>query len=186
MPVRTLPLVAVLSTASSLFAAVPSGFQDTTVASGISAPAALGFAPDGRLFVAEKASGRLRLLKKGAPAATPFLDVNQVLQAPLTLDSYSERGLLGVAVDPGFPAVPFVYVYYSVCKVAGAGTCAVAKNRVARVSAGYQGDPDRADPASHVVLLDDIASDTGAHKAGWIGFGPRDGKLYVAVGDGGT
>src|SRR5262245_31755225 len=142
--------------------------------------------PDGRLLVAEKANGRLRMVKSGALLSTPFLDLAQVLQAPLTFDNYSERGLLGVAVDPGFPGAPFVYIYYSVCKVSGAGTCQVAKNRVARATAGYQGNPDRADPASHVVLLDDIDSDTGIHNAGWVGFGPVDGKLYVSVGDSGT
>jgi glucose/arabinose dehydrogenase len=185
---RTLLLAAasLAAAAPATAAGVPTGFQDTTVASGVSQPAALGFAPDGRLFVAEKASGRLRVVKNGALLGTPFLDVTQVLPAPLTLDSYSERGLLGVAVDPGFPAVPFVYVYYSVCKIAGAGTCQVSKNRVARVSAGDQGNPDRADPASHVVLLDDIDSDTDIHNGGWLGFGPLDGKLYVAVGDSGT
>jgi hypothetical protein len=64
--------------------------------------------------------------------------------------------------------------------------CALAKNRVARVTAGLQGNPDRADPASHVVLLDDIDSDAGNHNGGWIDFGPLDRKLYVSVGDGGS
>ena len=49
-----------------------------------------------------------------------------------------------------------------------------------------QGNPDRADPASHVVLLDDIDSDAGNHNGGWIDFGPLDRKLYVSVGDGGS
>jgi glucose/arabinose dehydrogenase len=178
-------LASLVAAASAGGAGLPAGFQATTIASDLSQPAGLAAAPDGRLFVAEK-TGRLRVIKEGVLLASPFLDASELTQPPETFDRYAERGLLGVAVDPGFPAVPFVYVYYSVCKVAGASTCAVAKNRVARVGAGYQGNPDRADPASHVVLLDDIDSDTGGHNAGWIGFGPLDGKLYVAVGDGGT
>jgi glucose/arabinose dehydrogenase len=166
-------------------ASVPSGFQDTTVASGLSQPAGLAFAPDGRLFVVEK-TGDVRIIENGVLLATPFLDVTQVLQPPLTFDDYSERGLLGVAFDPSFPSVPYVYLYYSVCKVPGSGMCALAKNRVARVTAGLQGNPDRADPASHVVLLDDIDSDAGNHNGGWIDFGPLDRKLYVSVGDGGS
>ena len=63
--------------------------------------------------------------------------------------------------------------------------CQTAKNRVVRVTAGYQGSPDQADPASQVILLDDIDNDAGSHNAGWLGFGPLDGKLYVSVGDGG-
>jgi glucose/arabinose dehydrogenase len=120
-------LVAVLSTASNLFAAVPAGFQETTVVSGVSEPTTLAFLPDGRLLVAEKASGRLRLIKNGALLATPFLDVTQALAAPLTFDNYSERGLLGIAVDPAFATNSFVYIYYSVCKVAGSGTCQTAE-----------------------------------------------------------
>jgi len=166
-------------------ATVPNGFQDVTLASGLSQPAGLAFAPDGRLFVVEK-TGDIRVIKNGMLLATPFLDVAQVLQSPFTFDDYSERGLLGVAFDPNFPSVPYVYLYYSVCKVQGSGTCALAKNRVARVTAGFQGSADRADPASHVVLLDDIDSDAGNHNGGWIDFGPVDHKLYVSTGDGGS
>jgi len=164
---------------------LPTGFQSTTIATGLSEPAGLGFSPDGRLFVAEK-TGKLRLIKNGALLPAPFIDAADLVQAPQSFDTYSERGLLGVAVDPGFPGVPYVYLYYSVCKVPGPDVCQVAQNRVARVSAGYQGDPDRGDPASQLILLDDIDSDTGIHNGGWLGVGPLDGKLYVSVGDSGT
>ena len=40
-------------------------------------------------------------------------------------------------------------------------------------------------PGSQTVILDDIPNAAGNHNAGWIEFGP-DGKLYVAVGDGGA
>src|SRR5262245_65203240 len=93
-------------------ATVPNGFQDVTLASGFSQPAGLAFAPDGRLFVAEK-TGDLRIVKNGVLLATPFLDATQLVQAPLAFDDYLERGLLGVAFDPEFPTVPYVYIYYS-------------------------------------------------------------------------
>src|SRR5215467_13018683 len=70
-------------------AAVPAGFQNTTIASGLSQPAGLAFAPDGRLFVVEK-TGDIRVIKNGALLTTPFLDVAQVLQSPFTFDDYSE------------------------------------------------------------------------------------------------
>jgi glucose/arabinose dehydrogenase len=163
---------------------VPPGFQDTTIAFGLSQPVGLTFAPDGRLFIAQQ-TGQLRVVKDGVLLGTPFLDVRQLVEPSVTFDDFLERGLLGVAFDPDFALNSFVYIYYSVCKVPGTPQCQTAKNRVARVTAGYQGNPDVADPTSHVVLLDDIDSDAGNHNGGWIGFGPQDGKLYVAIGDGG-
>ena len=74
-------------------ASVPAGFTESLVASGLSNPTAMQFAPDGRLFVCEQ-GGRLRVIKNGALLPTPFLTV--------TVSSVGERGLLGVAFDPAF------------------------------------------------------------------------------------
>src|SRR5687768_14114420 len=56
-------------------ASLPAGFAETQVATGLAAPTAMTFAPDGRLFVAEQ-GGRLRVIKNGTLLATPFLTVN--------------------------------------------------------------------------------------------------------------
>jgi glucose/arabinose dehydrogenase len=180
-----LAAIACLLVAAGALADVPPGFQDTEVAWGLPEPAALGFAPDGRLFFTEKATGRVRVIKDGALLDAPFFDANDVIQQPAYFDSFLERGMLGIAFDPDFASTQYVYLYYSICKVPGSGMCQTAKNRVVRVTAGYQGSADQADPASQVILLDDIDSDAGSHNAGWLGFGPLDGKLYVSVGDGG-
>lgn len=93
------------------------------------------FAPDGRLFVTAQA-GKLRLIKNGALLAAPFLS--------LSVDSYGERGLLGVAFDPAFSSNG--YVYYTT------GSSPV-HNRVRRFTA----DPasqDRALARSERVLLE--------------------------------
>src|SRR5919199_6121766 len=74
-------------------ATVPSGFTDTIVASGLSNPTAMAFAPDGRIFVCQQ-GGQLRVIKNGQLLSTPFLTV--------TVDSSGERGLLGLAFDPNF------------------------------------------------------------------------------------
>lgn len=185
---RHLPAVALalLAAVSVGRAAVPAEFQLSTVASGLSQPASLAVAPDGRIAVAERAAGRVRLIANGSLLSTPLLDVKQAIAAPQYLETSSEHGVLGLAFDPGFPARPYLYVYFSVCKAPASGFCETVKNRVARFTVGQQGNPNLADPGSQLVLLDDIDSDAGNHNAGWLGFGPLDGKLYVGVGDGGT
>ena len=55
-------------------ATLPTGFTEALVASGLSNPTAMQFAPDGRLFVCEQ-GGRLRVIKNGALLSTPFLTV---------------------------------------------------------------------------------------------------------------
>ena len=161
---------------------VPSGFQRQLVTSGVSVPVPLAFTPDGRLLVGEKDAGRIRVIKDGALLSTPMVSIAAFLPGGITFENYNERGLLGLAFDPNFASNGFLYVYYTVCKVAGSGSCALARNRVARFTI----NGDAALVGSQVVLLDDIPNDAGIHNAGWLGFGPVDGKLYVSVGDGGT
>ncbi|MER3407604.1 MAG: hypothetical protein C4292_02070, partial [Nitrososphaera sp.] len=82
----------------------PGTFVDSVVAGGLKLPTAMVFAPDGRLFVAEK-GGDVRIIKEGVLLDKPFLSVDT--------DVCCERGLLGIALDPDFAANGFVYVYYT-------------------------------------------------------------------------
>lgn len=84
---------------SAAAATLPGGFSETLIASGLRHPTAMAFAPDGRLFVCEQA-GTLRVVKDGVLLPTPFVS--------LTVSSIGERGLLGVAFDPGFASNGFV------------------------------------------------------------------------------
>jgi hypothetical protein len=65
------------------------------------------FAPDGRLFVAEK-HGELRAIdENGNLLPEPFVDIqNQV-------DQRGERGLRSVAFDPQFGDTVHDHVYYT-------------------------------------------------------------------------
>lgn len=147
-------------------ATLPIGFAESLVASGLSSPTAMAFAPDGRLFVCEQ-GGRLRVVKNGALLATPFVT--------LTVDSPGERGLLGVAFDPAFTTNGYVYVYYT-------ATTPAVHNRLSRFTAAG----DVAVPGSEAILLElDNLSGATNHNGGAIHFGP-DGMLYVAVGDNAT
>jgi glucose/arabinose dehydrogenase len=144
-------------------AAVPPGFIQTLVASGLTAPTAMAFAPDGRIFVTQQ-GGTLRVIQNGTLLATPFLS--------LTVDSAGERGLLGVAFDPSFATNNFVYVYYTV-------PGSPAHNRVSRFTAS--GNTAVAGSELPILDLDNLGAATN-HNGGAIHFGP-DGKLYVAVGE---
>jgi glucose/arabinose dehydrogenase len=145
------------------------GFTETLLDDGIASPTAMEFAPDGRLFVAQQ-TGQLRVIKNGVLLTKPFITLN--------VASDGERGLLGVAFDPDYATNRFVYVYYT------RATPLPIKNRVSRFTASPN-NPDVARPNTEVVILDDIASDAGNHNGGAIHFG-LDGKLFVAVGDGGA
>ena len=52
-------------------ASVPTGFSESLVASGLSNPTAMQFAPDGRLFVAEQ-GGRLRVINRAGARGSGF------------------------------------------------------------------------------------------------------------------
>ena len=146
-------------------AVVPAGFSDDLVAS-VPAPTALAFTPDGRMLVSSQ-GGTLWVVQGGPPASAGTL-------APICTNS--ERGLLGVAVDPDFSSNRFVYLYWTVNK---SGTCV---NRVARY---VLTDANIIDLSSQTLLLDNIPSPAGNHNGGDLFVG-KDGYLYVAIGDGGT
>jgi glucose/arabinose dehydrogenase/subtilisin family serine protease len=157
--------VITFSVASTL--ALPTGFEEALFAGGLAAPTAMEFAPDGRLFVAEQ-SGKVRVVKDGVLLPTPFLTVS--------VNSSFEQGLLGVALDPSFTTNGYVYVFYT--------SQATGYDRVSRLTTSPT-NPDVAESGSEVVILDNILRSVGYHDGGAIHFG-GDGKLYIAVGDGGT
>ena len=128
---------------------LPLGFEETEVAGGFSAPTAMAFAPDGRLFVAEQA-GSLRVIKNGSLLQTPFLTVSVV--------SSNERGLLGVAFHPNFLSNGHVYVYYT--------SSETGQNRLSQFTASVTESADVVEPGSELVILDNIAGGIGYHNGG--------------------
>jgi glucose/arabinose dehydrogenase len=143
-------------------ATLPTGFTESSFATGLTNPTAMAFAPDGRLFVCQQ-GGQLRVIKNGVLLATPFVTV--------TTDSSGERGLLGIAFDPNFAVNQFVYVYYTALTPA-------IHNRVSRFTAS--GDV-AAGGETIIFELTDLSSATN-HNGGALHFGP-DGKLYFAAGE---
>jgi glucose/arabinose dehydrogenase len=168
----TLLATAKLDAASTL----PTGFEDRLLATAAK-PTALAFTPDGRMLVATQ-PGQLRVYKNGTLLQTPALNISG------RICSNSERGLLGVAVDPNFSANHYVYLYYThnefgVCPTGQPTNLNNPVNRVSRfVMTG-----DAVDPATEKVLINNIPSPNGNHNSGDLGFG-KDGYLYATVGDG--
>jgi glucose/arabinose dehydrogenase len=81
--------------------------RPVTVLSGLSVPTNVEFAQNGRVWIAEH-RGRI-LTFDSVDDATPTLTID------LSKDvrTWGDHGLLGMAIDPAFPARPFLYVQYS-------------------------------------------------------------------------
>ncbi len=147
---------------------LPEGFSEEVVATGLTGATAMAVAPDGRVFVCEQ-TGALRVVKGDALLDKPFVT--------LKVDSSWERGLIGVALAPGFPKAPYIYL------------CYVSPDPYPHhVVSRFTANGDVAVPDSEVVLLkgDDQSKLGGqvpnGHQGGAVHFG-KDGKLYVGIGE---
>lgn len=144
---------------------LPGGFSEQeVVAPGLlRRPTAMAFVPDGRLLVCEQ-GGSIKLVKPGAALPVVFGGVAAQFN--------NERGLLGIAVDPGFARNGWIYVAYT-------AALPVPHNRVSRVTAS--GDVMVAGSERVLFELPALGA-ASVHNGGALQFG-TDGKLYVAVGD---
>ena len=120
----------------------------------------------GRIFVVEQ-RGRIRVISDGALLPGPFLDISEHVSCCL------EQGLLGVAFPPDFTNKRHFYVNYTNTE----GNTVIARYRLTP-------DPNIADPNSAETILR-IDQPATIHNGGHMAFGPRDGYLYIGMGDGG-
>ncbi len=143
------------------FHPTPSGVETSVVAEGLEIVWGMEFAPDGRLFLTER-PGRVRVVRAGGGLdPTPW--------AELEVHDEGEGGLMGIALHPGFPEEPWVYVMYTAVHDER------RVNRIARIrDVDGRGEEEE-------VLIDDLPAGTN-HNGGRIRFGP-DGYLYVALGE---
>src|SRR5439155_9466533 len=75
-----------------------------TVVSGLNQPTSIAFLGVNDMLVLEKATGKVQRVVNGVIQST-VLD--------LAVNGASERGLLGIALHPNFPANPGVYLYWT-------------------------------------------------------------------------
>jgi glucose/arabinose dehydrogenase len=147
---------------------LPPGFVAETIATNLNAATAIAPSPDRRIFIADQ-TGRLLIWKDGRVLDTPALTLH--------VTDYWERGLIGVALEPGFPRPPHVFLLY-----------VTDKALVHHVLSRFTLDGDRIDPASEKILLegDDQAKLGGSVPAGHQGGALRfdsDGRLYLSIGE---
>ncbi len=176
-------------------AELPAGFRETTAFDGLSEPTVVAFAPDGRVLVAEK-NGRVQLFDDLAdPTPALYADLRGQVH------NFWDRGLLGMAVAPGWPEDPSVYVLYTYdhdpaapddlprwgepgangdgCPDPPGATrdgCVVT-GRLSRLAPG----PDGA--VVETPIITDWCQQYPSHSIGSLAFGP-DGYLYASAGDG--
>ena len=121
----------------------------------------------GRIFVVEQ-QGRINIVKNGVANDILFLDISD------RVNCCEERGLLNVAFPPTFHTSQRFYLSYSDSN---------DDTVISRFTT--TDDPDVADPASEEILLV-VDQPHVVHNGGRLAFGPRDGYLYVGMGDGGS
>lgn len=123
----------------------------------------------GRLFIVEQ-GGRIYMIDNySAEDIRLFLDISGRVD-----DSGNEMGLLGLAFHPEFKNNGSFFVNYT-----------NRNNTVISRFTVNSDNPDSADPAGEEVILTFLQPYSN-HNGGQLAFGPEDGYLYIASGDGGS
>lgn len=133
-------------------------------------PSGFTWLPDRRIILVSRIPGIVRITPVGSTVATAILTIPNVQGAG------GEQGLLGVAVDPGWPARPYLYFAYTHTSGHSYVTMYTASGALSN-------------PASTAItlsspfhLLTDIPDQADNHNGGTLRFGP-DGMLYFSMGD---
>ena len=153
------------------------------VAEGLVSPSILTPLADGsgRLLIADQVGTVQILSKEGILSETFFLDVRERMVK--LRNGFDERGLLGLALHPGFRRNGKIYVFYSAPRRASAPADWDCTSRLSEFTVSEK-NRGQADLKSERVLLEIDKPDFN-HNCGRIAFGP-DGFLYIGVGDGGN
>lgn len=190
----------VLTPAATASVGLPSGFHDSVAISGLEEPTNVRFAPDGRVFVAEKTGDILVYESLADDTPEVFADLQEKVY------DNGDRGLLGLELDPEFPAKPYVYALYTFNHVIGeqapgeyprwenpgdnptgdpnpcsvedpeVDDCPVSGRLVRLTASGNHAVAEK-------VLVEDWCQQFSSHSIGQLHFGP-EGALFATGGDG--
>src|SRR6185312_9129837 len=143
--------------------------------SGLNSPVGFDAPNDGtnRIFILQQ-GGAIRIIQNGMLSAIPFMDVS----SQAGFESGGEKGLLGLSFHPGFKANGKFYIYYT-RRNSGQLQSVLSEYTVSPPSANV------ANTSSERQLLV-VNQPFDNHNGGQLAFGPDDGYLYFALGDGGS
>ncbi len=171
---------------------VPENFAEEVVLSGLNQPTNVEFAGDGSILVAEKSGVIKRFESIDDTTAEVIADLRP------RVHNYWDRGLIGMALHPNYPADPRIYVHYTYdAPIGGTAPTWGTEDSV---------DDDCPTPpgplsdgcvvsgrlstlevhGTHVeekVLINDWCMPFPSHSVGTVAFGP-DGMLYASGGEG--
>ncbi|HTF81498.1 MAG TPA: sugar-binding protein, partial [Cytophagales bacterium] len=133
----------VFGTVELINPAVPS-FSHVLVDNGLINPTAMQIAANGDIYVCEQ-KGNLKVLQNGVLQAVNLVHVNANTEGP----SYTERGLLGLALDPNFSHNHHIYLFYTTSE-------GFVHNRVSRFT--LDGLKDVSSTEAVITELDSLSS----------------------------
>ena len=152
---------------------VISGPRSELIAQANDTVTALAFAPDGRLFLTEQNSGKVRIITaQGQLLPEPFAQVDVAHPA---VASGLEWGLLGLALDPEFEDNHYVYIYFIQPAETEPNPPRPVLMRFTDV------DNEGVDPTV-LIEFPEANPEVAGQVGGGIHFGP-DGYLYISIGD---
>ncbi len=174
-------------TPSSTAQEVPFPFLLETAISNLNQPTVVRFADDGTVFVAEK-DGLVKVFQN-----LEDTEPETLIDLTTEVNSYLDRGLLGLAIHPDFPTVASIFVLYTydappgeiapvwndICPNPPGGSIdgCVVSARLSRINLDTTGAIEQ------VLIQEGWCQQFPSHSVGTIAFG-RDGALYVSAGDG--
>ncbi|MDP9330195.1 MAG: PQQ-dependent sugar dehydrogenase [Actinomycetota bacterium] len=148
---------------SGLAPGVAIGYK--AVKTGLDDPAGFTFSPSGNIWFLERGTGRVRILNPATGSVKTVYRIRRV-------DGSGERGALGIALHPQWPAKPFVYVYVT----RRATTIRPIQNELIRLSVS-DGHVDKLKILFHSPL-----SKATNHNGGRILFGQHR-RLFIVIGE---
>jgi len=175
---------------------LPKGFQESIVLRGLTDPTVVRFASDGRVFVAEKSGVIKEFDSLADTTATVVADLNT------NVYNFWDRGMLGMALAPNFPADPSIYVLYAYDHELGSAAPPPRWGTPGVYSDGCPTPPGAGEDGcvvsgrlsrlqirgnvmvgSEHVLIEDWCHQYPSHSIGSLEFGP-EGALYASGGEG--